>query len=102
VRLTDRLDILLVNPPKAATSLLCGLLLRLEHSGIDYRLVSFEGVLGNEILHYLHRYQGITTVLVDSLAPLDRTIGSALAQLRAQGYCFVPLSLQATLTIQEF
>jgi hypothetical protein len=90
VRLADRLDILLVNPPKAATSLLCGLLLRLEHSGIDYRLASVEGELADEVLSYLNRYHGIATVLVDTLAPLERMPGAAMAQLRAKGIRFLP------------
>jgi hypothetical protein len=94
VRLTDRLDILLVNPPKAPTSLLAGLLLRLEHSGIDYRLASTDGDLGEEVLRYLKRFMGITTVLVDRLTPLEQTIGAAMAELRTQGYRFVSLSEQ--------
>jgi len=94
VHLTDRLDILVVNSPKAPPSLLCGLLLKLEHSGIDYRLVSGEGDLGDQVLHYLNRFLGITMVLVDSLTPLEQTIGAAMAQLRTKDYRFVPLSEQ--------
>lgn len=45
----DRLDILLVNAPKAPTMLLRILLLRLKHSGIDYRLVSTDGDLGAQV-----------------------------------------------------
>jgi len=92
VPLTDRLDILLVNPPKPPLSLLAGLLLRLEHSGIDYRLVSGEGDLGEQILLYLNRFTGITLVLVDRLTPLERSIGIAMTRLRAHGHRFVPLS----------
>ena len=94
VHLTDRLDILVVNSPKAPPSLLCGLLLRLEHSGIDYRLFSSEGDLGDQVLHYLNRFLGITMVLLDSLAPLEQTIGVAMGQLRTKGYRFVPLAEQ--------
>lgn len=92
VPLTDRLDILLVNSPKAPTSLLAGLLLRLEHSGIDYRLTSSEGDLGEQVLHYLNRFLGISLVLVDRLNPLELSIGVAMARLRAHGYRFDPLS----------
>jgi hypothetical protein len=92
VPLTDRLDILLVNSPKAPTSLLSGLLLRLEHSGIDYRLTSSDGELGEQVLQYLKRFMGITLVLVDNLHLLESTIGSAMSRMRAQGYRFVPLS----------
>ena len=90
--LTDRLDILLVNAPRAPTSLLSVMLLRLEHSGIDYRLASSEGELGEQILEYLKRFLGITTVLVDKLTPLEQTIGPSLEHLRAKGYRFVPIS----------
>jgi hypothetical protein len=62
VHLCPRLDILLVNPPREATSMLAFLLLRLEHSGIDYRLGSAHGDLGEETLRYLNRYRGITGV----------------------------------------
>jgi len=94
VRMTDRLDILLVNPPEAPTSMLSGLLLRLEHSGIDYRLASSEGDLGEQVLHYLKRFLGITLVLVDRIALLEETIGTSLAQLRAKGYRFVSITEQ--------
>ena len=92
VPLTDRLDILLVNPPKAPTSLLRGLLLKLEHSGIDYRLVSSEGDLGEHVLNYLNRFRGITQVLVDCLPSLERAMGSKLAELQSKGYRFIPLT----------
>lgn len=92
IPMTDRLDILLVNSPKAPTSLLSGLLLRLEHSGIDYRLASSEGEFGEQVLDYLKRFMGITLVLVDNLRPLEKSIGSAMSRLRTQGYRFVPLS----------
>jgi hypothetical protein len=84
----DHLDILLVNPPKAATTLLRDLLLRLEHSGIDYRLASTEGDLGEQVLHHLRRFRGITLVLVDRLAVLEQTIGEEMGQLREKGYSF--------------
>jgi hypothetical protein len=95
-RLTDRMDILLVNSPKAPTSLLCGLLLKLEHAGIDYRLDSSEGDLGQQILRYLHRFKGISLILVDSLAPLEQTLGDELARLRQRGCRFLPIATQTT------
>jgi len=92
VQLTDRLDILLVNPPKAPTYLLGSLLLRLEHSGIDYRLASTEGNLGDEVVDYLHRFLGITLVIVDSLPSLEQALGSSLLELCRKGYRFISLS----------
>jgi len=92
VQLTDRLDILLVNPPKAPTSMLRGLLLRLEHSGIDYRLASTEGDLGEHVLNYLNRFMGITQVLVDSLPSLEQSMGARLDELQTKGCRFIPLT----------
>lgn len=94
VQSTDRLDILLVNPPKAPTCLLGSLLLRLEHSGIDYRLTSGDGDLGKEIVHYLKRFQGIALVIVDSLPSLEQALGSILSDLCRSGYRFIGLSAQ--------
>jgi hypothetical protein len=70
VQWAHRLDILLVNSPKPATFLLGGLLLRLEHSGIDYRLISAEGELGNEATRHLQRNRGIELIVVDG--PLEQ------------------------------
>jgi hypothetical protein len=92
VQLAERIDILLVNPPKAPTSLLWGLLVHLEHSGVDYRLASTEGDLGEQIMIYLHRFLGINLVLVDGVIPLEQKLGQEMAQLRAKGYRFVPIS----------
>ena len=74
VQFSNRLDILLLNPPKPPTSLLSGLLLRLEHSGIDYRMTSGEGNLAAEVLRYLKRFQSIDLVIVDSLLALQRCL----------------------------
>lgn len=92
VELTDRLDILLVNSPKAPTSLLRSLLLRLEHSGIDYRLASTEGDLGEQVLHYVQRFLGITYVIVDHMTSLQQSMGEQIAQLSEKGYRFVEIS----------
>jgi len=91
-QVTDRLDILLVNPPKAPTSLLAGLLLRLEHSGIDYRLASSEGSLDAEISRYLQRFQGITLVIVDHLPSLERAVGPGFTDLGLKGCRFISLT----------
>lgn len=82
VQLTDRLDILLVNPTKAPTLMLGSLLLRLEHSGIDYRLASAVGNLGVEIVDYLLRFRGITLVVTDLSPSPDQTTGSPLPDPR--------------------
>lgn len=76
VHWTRRLDILLVNPVKAPTFLLGGLLLRLEHSGIDYRLDSCEGGFGNEVVRYLQRFPGIGLVIVNAMPAVEAFIGS--------------------------
>jgi hypothetical protein len=92
VHLSDRIDILLVNPPKAPTSLLRVLLLRLEHAGIDYRLASSEGDLGEHVEHYLKRFLGISLVLVDHLTSLQQSaLGPKLAEFCHQGYRFEAL-----------
>lgn len=91
IRLTDRLDILLLNPPKEPTTLLGILLLRLEHSGIDYRLASIEGRLAEEVDRYLQRFQGGTVVLVHSLPSLEEALGAKLQSLRRQGHRFIGL-----------
>ncbi len=71
VQLSPRLDILLVNPPREPTSCLAMLLLRLEHSGVDYHLASSLGETGAEVLHYLSRHRGISAVLLVDPAHLD-------------------------------
>ena len=68
---TRRLDILLVNPPKAPTFMLGGLLLRLEHSGIDYRLESREEDYANAVLRYLQRFPGVGLVIANALVAID-------------------------------
>lgn len=91
VRLTDRLDILLLNPAREPTSLLGSLLLRLEHSGIDYRLACTEGSLVEEVDRYLRRFQGVTVVLVERLQLLEEAMGANLQRWRRQGYHFIGL-----------
>lgn len=91
LRLTDRVDILVVNPPKATTFLLGGLLTRLERYGVDYRLTSAEGSLADEVVSYLRRFQGIKTVVVDKLWQWEAVMGPALQVLRRDGYRFITL-----------
>lgn len=69
--LCQRLDILLINPPREPTSILAVLLLRLEHSGIDYRMASSHGQMGEEVLRYLACYPGIQAVALADSAQLD-------------------------------
>ncbi len=71
VHLCPRLDILLINPPREPTSILAVLLLRLEHSGVDYRMASCHGDPGAEILRYLARYPGIPAVALTDPAQID-------------------------------
>ena len=78
-----RLDILLLNPPREPTSLLSMLLLRLEHSGVDYRVASAHGDSGEEIVRYLGRHRGIDTVAVVDAARLGAET-RALIELRGQ------------------
>lgn len=89
VKLTERLDVLLVRPPKAPTFLLGGLLMRLERHGVDYRLTSAEGTLGDEVLGYLRRFQGIRTVVLDRH---DKLPIQTLAQLLAGDYRLITLA----------
>ena len=92
LQFTDWLDILLVNPPAPPTSLLCGLLLHLEEYGIDYRLTNTEGDLGEQVLLYLKRFLSISMVLVDRLAPLEKTISMEMKRMCSEGYRFVPIA----------
>jgi hypothetical protein len=91
-RLTDRLDILLVNPSKAPTFLLGGMLTRLERWGIDYRLTSTDGVLWEEVVRYLHRFPGISTVVLDRRGREEGKPGPSVADLQRQGHRVIALS----------
>jgi len=93
VHLTSRLDILVVNPPQATTFLLAILLLQLEHSGIDYRLLADrEGDFAHEVVRQLQRYPDPASVIVNDLPALEAAEGDALAGLRLQGHDFLALS----------
>ena len=82
VHLCRRLDILVVDPPRALTSILAMLLLQLEHSGIDYQVASGHGHMGEEVSDYLSRYRGISVLAVFDLEPLGEAV---LAQAAEQG-----------------
>jgi len=92
VHWTRRLDILLINPPQAPTFLLGGLLLRLEHSGIDYRLDSREGEYGQEVTRYLQRYAGIGLVIVNALPALEHYVSLHQPELDRKSARFISLA----------
>lgn len=71
VKLSPRLDILLVNPPREPTSCLAMLLLRLEHGGVDYHVASSFGELGEEVLRYLGRHRAMSAILLADSTRLD-------------------------------
>lgn len=86
-----RLDILITNPPKAATSLLGGFLMELERHGIDYRLTSTERELHEELVHYVHRFRHISVILLDCLEHWDDRHHATLDSLRFEGYRVISL-----------
>lgn len=89
VHLCPRLDILLINPPREPTTMLAMLLLRLEHSGIDYHMSSAHGEMSEEILRYLGRYRGITALALADPAQLDE---EAKNLVKLKGHQIVYLS----------
>ena len=89
---TPRLDILQVNPPKAPTFLLAGLLLRLEQSGVDYRLESSEGDYANAVLRYLQRFTGVGLVIVNALPALDDHVSGLRLDTSRIGQRFIDLA----------
>jgi hypothetical protein len=91
-RLTDRVDILVVNPDRPPTALLGGLLARLERWGVDYRLTSAEGVLEEEVAQYLRRFPGISTVVVDRRRLETEGSAGMVADLERQGHRIIGLS----------
>lgn len=86
LQVADRVDILLVNPPRMATSMLSELLIMLEKTGIDYRLTFSEGSLADQINHYIKRFLGIRLIIVPSLPVLGANWRIDAANLRHQGY----------------
>ena len=92
VQWVDRLVILGVDTARARTVPLHALLIAREQGGVDYRLTSATGNLGDQVLHYLKRYLGITTVIVASLPSVEADWRAQAADLRTQGYRFVSLT----------
>jgi len=88
VHLCPRLDILLINPPREPTTMLAMLLLRLEHSGIDYHVASAHGDMGEEVLRYLSRYRGISALALADPAQLSEEAKS-LVQLKGHQIVFL-------------
>lgn len=82
----NRLDILLLNPPKPATLMLGKLLLQLEKEGIDYRLSSGEGALADELPVYLHRFKYISLVVLNCLEKWDAKLHATMHTLSQDGY----------------
>ncbi len=92
--LSPRLDILLINPPREPTTMLAMLLLRLEHSGIDYHVASAHGDMGEEVLRYLSRYRGIGALALADPAQLSEEAKS-LVQLKGHQIVFLSTPEQA-------
>ena len=81
VRLGAQLDILLVTPPGAVSTLPALLLMQLEHSGMDYRLAQVNGTLSDQVERYLQRLsQAITLILPDKAALSTRCREAMLAK----------------------
>lgn len=95
-RLANRVDILLVNSTKAPTYALHNLLIGLEREGIDYRLASGNGALGDELTSYVRRFLGISLIMVTTLPALGADWEDKVANLRDQGYRITPLIEQSS------
>lgn len=92
VRLTSRLDILVSSPPREPASLLGLLLVKLEHSGVDYRLLHAHGSLAEEVSRYLKRYTNRSTVIVIELDALADSLGAKFVQFCTEGHSFMELA----------
>ena len=91
LQFADRVDILMVNPPKTPTTVLCGLLLKLEQAGVDYRLTFASGKLGEQITRYLKRFLGIQLVIMRAPRDLAGMASAEFAGLWDRRIRFVPL-----------
>jgi hypothetical protein len=91
LQVADRVDILLVNPTRPPTSMLCDLLIKLEESGIDYRLTAVSGKLSDHVSQYIRRFMGITLIMVATLPTLGDSWRIKVADLRHQGYRLISL-----------
>ncbi len=85
-KLASRVDILLINSSKAPTYVLHKLLIGLERQGIDYRLTSGNGTLGDELTSHLRRFLGISLIMVTTLPALGVDWRAKASNLREQGY----------------
>lgn len=85
-RVGNRLDILLLNPPKPATLMLGKFLQTLEEERIDYRLTTGEGELADELPHYLHRFKDISIILLGCDDGEGKRLHPTLEALRLEGY----------------
>ena len=88
---SSRVDILLVNSPRAPEAVLHKLLISLEGMDVDYRLTGAEGELGELVTQYLRRHKGITQVMVANLSTLGKEWEAKATDLRYQGYRFCTL-----------
>lgn len=93
IDLNTPLDILVTepqeNPASRAALLPTALLLRLEHSGTDYRIARMQGPLSHEIQRYLARGRSACTVIVASTGVLATP---CLADIQAGGHQLIDLS----------
>lgn len=89
VHVVSRLDIVVANPPQEPTFLLGLLLIKLEHSGVDYRLLNSYGTLADEVQRYLKRYPRLVTVMVKELDPLRHQLGPKFEVLQEGGVAFL-------------
>lgn len=87
----SRVDILLINSPKAPEAVLHKLLISLEGMGVDYRLTTADGELADLVSQYLRRHKGITQVMIPTLPALGNEWEVKVADLRYQGYRFCTL-----------
>lgn len=94
-RVASRVDILLINSTKAPSYALHKLLIGLERQGIDYRLTSGSGALGEELTHYIRRFLGISLIMVTTLPALGVDWKTKVSNLREQGYRIATLIEQS-------
>jgi len=92
IQLADRVDILLLNSPRAPITLLRRLLVRLEQANIDYRLTCSTGNMGDQIASYLRHFVGINFILVDALPDYETGGEINFYDLCRQGYRIITLT----------
>jgi hypothetical protein len=92
LQLADRVDILLLNSPKAPITLLRKLLIKLERAGIDYRVTCSTGGLADQVANYLRHFAGIRFVMVDVLPSHEAAGETNFHELRHQGYRIIALT----------